>query len=120
MELEKLMRDQCLLVRVRGELDHHWSDLLRQGIDRELIERGAKHLLLNLEGLTFMDSSGIGVLLGRYKRITQQGGQMALCRVSSAVEKVLRISGVPKIITSYQSEAEALSRLGLAAKRRPK
>jgi len=120
MQLETIVRDQCLLVRLRGELDHHWTDMLRQRIDQKMTECGLKHLLLNLEGLTFMDSSGIGLLLGRYRRVTQQGGQMVLCKVSSAVFKVLEISGVPKIMPSYESEAEALSKLGTSVKRRPK
>lgn len=120
MDLEMIMQDLCLLVRVRGELDHHWAAKLRQGIDQALEARGAQNLLLNLEGLTFMDSSGIGVLLGRYKRISGQGGQMALCRVSPSIVKVLEISGVPKLIPFYQSEAEALKKLALPAQRRPK
>ena len=119
MDLEKKIRDQCLLIRVRGELDHHWSAVLRQNIDRSLEEHGAKNLLLNLEGLSFMDSSGIGVLLGRYRRLAAQGGRMALCRVSPAVFKVLEISGIPKIIPFYQSEAEAFRKLALPAQRRP-
>jgi stage II sporulation protein AA (anti-sigma F factor antagonist) len=120
MVLDTVLQDHCLLVRVRGELDHHHAAHLRQGIDRALEEHGSENLLLNLEGLTFMDSSGIGVLLGRYKRISMQGGQMALCRVSPSVSKVLEISGVPKLIPFYQSEAEALKKLALPAQRRPK
>ncbi len=120
MDLEIILKDQFLLVRVYGELDHHWAAKLRQSVDQALQEHRAQNLLLNLEGLTFMDSSGIGVLLGRYKRVSGQGGRMALCRVSSSVFKVLEISGVPKIIPFYQSEAEALKKPALPAQRRPK
>jgi stage II sporulation protein AA (anti-sigma F factor antagonist) len=120
MDLEIVMQDQCLLIRVQGELDHHWAGKLRQDADQALEKHGAQNLLLNLEKLTFMDSSGIGVLLGRYKRVSGLGGQMALCRVSPSVSKVLEISGVPRLIPFYQNEAEALKKLALPAQRRPK
>ena len=111
MELDNELHGDCLLVRIRGELDHHWSGRLRQSVDRALEERSANNLVLNLEGLSFMDSSGVGVLLGRYRRIAERHGRMAVCGVPPAVEKVLQISGVPRVIPFYKNEAEALRQI---------
>lgn len=111
MELEKVvMDDDSLIVRLRGELDHHWAGYLREEIDRLLDSRLPRRLILNLEGLTFMDSAGVGVLLGRYRRLSEQGGEIALCRVPKTVLKVLEISGVTNIISLYQEENDALGK----------
>ncbi len=120
MEVETELHGNCLLVRVQGELDHHWAGSLRETVDQALDQGESQNLVMNLEGLSFMDSSGIGVILGRYKRITGREGRMAICLVSPAVEKVLQISGVPRIIPFFNNEAEALQQIsrGRPAKRR--
>jgi stage II sporulation protein AA (anti-sigma F factor antagonist) len=120
MEIEKLIFDDCLIMRLRGELDHHQADQLRAAADQALQDNRLQRLVLNLQGLTFMDSSGVGVILGRYKQLQQKQGQMAICETPRAVAKVLEISGVPRVIPFYKSEVEALRQTarGAAAKRR--
>ena len=56
-----------LLLKLTGELDHHNAEKIRKKLDKEIISNGAQTVVFDLSGLTFMDSSGIGVLLGRYK-----------------------------------------------------
>lgn len=77
-------------------------------------ENGIRHLVLNLEQLSFMDSSGLGVILGRYKQIKQKNGEMIVCAISPAVKRLFELSGLFKIIRLDESEQYALHRLGVA------
>ena len=120
MEIEKLICDDCLIMRLRGELDHHQAEQVRAAADEALQDKGLQRLILNLGGLSFMDSAGIGVILGRYKQMQQRQGQMSICETPRAVAKVLEISGIPRVIPFYKSEIEALRQTarGAAVKRR--
>lgn len=111
---EFIVHDQVLIVRLDGELDHHEADLLRSIWQQKLADNNVKHVILNLEGITFMDSSGIGVLLGRYKEITQTGGELILCSVQEQVKRIFDMSGLFKIIRLEKSEQIALDSLGVA------
>ncbi len=101
-----------LIARLTGELDHHSAANLRQAIDRRLRDQKIENLVLNLEQVSFMDSSGIGVILGRYRQIADRGGKMALCLIPAGIRKVLEISGVPKIIPFLSSEEQAVQAVG--------
>ncbi len=110
LEVEK----STLIVRLIGELDHHTSDMVRGKIDTELMKGIANNLLFNLEQLSFMDSSGLGVLLGRYKKVRQLEGKMSICCVQPNVYKIFELSGMFKILTVFESENEAIKSLGVA------
>ena len=96
-----------LIVKIVGELDQHSAQFLRKELDK-LILLGAKNLLLNLEELDFMDSSGIGVIIGRYKNVLTLGGVTAILNPKSQVEKIIRLSAIDKIIPIYFDLDEAL------------
>lgn len=100
-----------LIVRLSGELDHHTSDSVRMQLDEAIQRRQSEHLVLSLKDLDFMDSSGLGVILGRYKLIKQKGGKMALCDVKPQVHRLLDMSGLFKIMPVYENEGTALSGL---------
>ena len=100
-----------LIVRLSGELDHHTADQVRMQLDEAIQRRQTEHLVLSLKGLDFMDSSGLGVILGRYKLIKQKGGKMAVCDISPQVYRLLEMSGLFKIMPVYENEENALSGL---------
>ena len=108
-------RGRALIVRMSGELDHHTSDSARKDMEDAILRGNVTHLILSLKQLTFMDSSGIGVILGRYKLITSRGGRMVVCDVSPAVYRLFDMSGLFKIVSVEQSEREALSSLGVVS-----
>lgn len=112
INLEK--KDSILCVRIDGELDHHTSEMLRKAVDEELQKGNYKHLVLNLEHLSFMDSSGLGVILGRYKQITNNGGEMVVCSITPPIKRLLEMSGLFKIIRLADNEPLALETLGVA------
>jgi stage II sporulation protein AA (anti-sigma F factor antagonist) len=103
-----------LCIRLSGELDHHTADELREKATALIEENEIRHIVLNLERLSFMDSSGLGVILGRYKQIKQVHGEMVVCAISPAVQRLFDMSGLFKIIKMEPTEEFALQRLGVA------
>lgn len=87
-----------LVVKLDGELDHHTSQYVREEIDRCINLNNIKNLVLDFDKVSFMDSSGIGLILGRYKQIKSRGGKTLLVRAKPAVSKILELSGVKKIL----------------------
>jgi stage II sporulation protein AA (anti-sigma F factor antagonist) len=103
-----------LIVRLEGELDHHTADMLRTNIEKKLAEEPVQHILLSLAHLHFMDSSGLGVILGRYKKISARGGDMVICSINPVIYRLFELSGLFKILKIKESEQEALLVLGVA------
>ncbi len=87
-----------LIAKIDGEIDHHTASKLKSEIDRELNLRNIINLVLDFDGVTFMDSSGIGMIAGRYKEIQARGGRVMVIRVKPQVDRVLEISGLKKIL----------------------
>jgi len=114
LDIDLEVKKDVLCIRLKGELDHHSADLLREEVTNSIDKNGIQHLVLNLEQLSFMDSSGLGVILGRYKQIKQKNGEMIVCAISPAVKRLFELSGLFKIIRLDESEQFALHRLGVA------
>src|SRR5690554_1717837 len=96
-----------LTVRLYGELDLHTVGKVREVIDQAIAQAVGKILLLNLSGVSFMDSSGLGLILGRYRRFGEEGGRLMLATPASQVRRLLELSGVERIIPIYNTEEEA-------------
>lgn len=103
-----------LVVRLRGELDHHTAENLRQQMEEKILKGQVQNIVLSLEHLHFMDSSGLGVILGRYKQITSRGGEMIVCSINPLIHRLFELSGLFKIIKIRENEGEALQLLGVA------
>lgn len=114
LEINLEIKQDVLCVRLTGELDHHTSENLREKVSSIIEKEKIRHLVLNLEKLTFMDSSGLGVILGRYKEIKQKNGEMIVCAISPTIERLMEMSGLFKIIRLEPNEDYALKRLGVA------
>jgi stage II sporulation protein AA (anti-sigma F factor antagonist) len=107
-------KGNVLCIRLQGELDHHTAETLKNQASNRIESNKIKHIVLNLEQLSFMDSSGLGVILGRYKQIKQLQGEMVVCAISPSVKRLFEMSGLFKIIQQEPSENNALQRLGVA------
>ena len=114
LTIDMEIKGDVLCIRLEGELDHHTAEQLKERATAAMESKVIKHLVLNLESLTFMDSSGLGVILGRYKQIKQQKGKMVVCAISPSIKRLFEISGLFKIIQLEPSESSALQRLGVA------
>ncbi len=88
-----------------GEFDLTAATRVRQELDG-LIDGGHRRLVVDLRKVSFIDSSGLGVLLGRYRRLSEQGGEMFLVGAQPAVRTVLQMSGVPQVVPVLRSESE--------------
>lgn len=114
LSIDMEIKHEVLCIRLSGELDHHSADELREKAANTIEKNKIRHIILNLEQLSFMDSSGLGVILGRYKQIKQVHGEMVVCAISPAIQRLFEMSGLFKIIRLEPTEEFALQRLGVA------
>lgn len=103
--------DRNLIIKVIGEIDHHTSEMIREKIDKEFSRSNAKNIIFDFSGINFMDSSGIGVIMGRYRNTEQIGGKVAIVGANQSLNRIFNISGLHKIINSYDNMEQALKNL---------
>lgn len=89
---------------VLGELDHCSARSVRSAIDLELMKRVPRTLVIDLSHLSFMDSSGIGLIIGRYKLMSELGGKVVIEGASPGIAKLLRLAGIQRICTVRSCE----------------
>lgn len=96
-ELTVTREQEDLIVRLRGEIDHHGARTLREQID-DAVSRSRPHrLVLDMGGISFMDSSGIGLILGRYRLMQTLGGTLRLVNLSEPMRRLLQLAGLYKL-----------------------
>ncbi len=88
-----------LTVRIRGEIDHHTAVSIRQGIDRLLYERRPRKFILDLSAVGFMDSSGLGLIMGRLALVRDLGGEMVIWNPSRETRAILDLAGMEKLVS---------------------
>ena len=88
----------ALVIRIRGEIDHHSAVSVRAGVDDVLATRQPERVFLDLSGVDFMDSSGLGLIMGRFALVRRYGGKLAGADPSAAVLKMMRLAGMEKMI----------------------
>ena len=106
LDFEKI--GNVLVVSLIGELDHHSAEEVRVKIDDRISRENIRKLVLDFSGVTFMDSSGIGVIIGRYKKISMRSGEVNIISVSKSIKRVFELSGIFKIIKYYENLDEDL------------
>jgi anti-sigma B factor antagonist len=94
-------------VAVRGELDIRSAPDLRAWLGR-VLDDGAAQVVVDLSGVEFMDSSGLGVLVGAHKRLVRLGGRLSVVGVSSAVARLLSVTGLARVFDARDSAGVAL------------
>lgn len=104
-------RNGTLIVYMSGELDHHSAEESRIRIDNKIDELGVHSILFDFSGVNFMDSSGIGVVIGRYKKVADFGGRTGIINMKPAIKRIFEMGGLFKIIKEYKSLEEALESL---------
>ena len=105
MQLKAQLQEGTLLLRVKGELDHHAAQTLMRDIGRKIDETLPRKAILDLEGLSFMDSSGIAVMLNFHKRMQEINGYAQMINAQSQPMKVLKASGLTKILNIKEKVA---------------
>ncbi|NLN17992.1 MAG: anti-sigma F factor antagonist [Firmicutes bacterium] len=100
-----------LVVRLSGELDLATAEIFRRTVDAQLAKDGCSNLILVLKNVTFIDSSGIGAILGRYRLIRERQGRVIATGLRPAVRRVLEMSGVLRVVETAETEQQALESL---------
>ena len=98
MEEMYAVKDNCLLVMMPKEMDHHKADAIRMKIDEYLLDHRAQNVIFDFENTRFMDSSGIGLIVGRYKKVSCFGGKIVAMHVNARIQKILLMSGLKDMI----------------------
>ncbi len=96
-----------LSVRVRGEIDHHTAADIRREIDGTLFERRPKKLILDLSAVSFMDSSGLGLIMGRLSVMREIGGEMSVWNPSRETRSILTLAGMERLVRIEYPEGSA-------------
>ncbi|GFZ30936.1 anti-sigma F factor antagonist [Clostridium zeae] len=108
MDLNFKKVEDNLIVALTGELDHHSAEEIRVKVDDRIDRDGVKSLVFDFSRVTFMDSSGIGMVIGRYKRLSMRNGKVSVVAANKNVKRVFELSGMFKIINSYESINDAI------------
>lgn len=103
-------KGQTLIIHAPAEMDHHSSRNLRYETDLLMAENYISKIIFDFTRTTFMDSSGIGILLNRYKQMKASGGSMSFYGASPQIMRVLKIGGILGLMSQYESKEEALYR----------
>ncbi|OON93913.1 MAG: anti-sigma F factor antagonist [Candidatus Epulonipiscioides saccharophilum] len=111
MCLDAKINKNTLFVNLDGEIDHHTSTSIRSEIDKLYDSSRISNIIFNFENVTFMDSSGVGLLMGRFRNATIGGGKVALIKVPKEIDKILNISGIYKLMNKFDDEEKALTHL---------
>lgn len=114
LSVHLFIKKDTLFIRLKGELDHHTSTELRERINILMGEYPIKNIVFNMKDLDFMDSSGIGVILGRYNQVKRMGGLLIVCSLNNTMERIIRMSGLYKILVIMKDEEQAENYLGVA------
>lgn len=91
-----------LFVTLPGEIDHHQVHTLAGQIDEAILEGEPEELVFDFSYTRFMDSSGIGLLIGRYRKLDAMGGKVFLRNVNGQMVRILQLSGIEKLIGKYE------------------
>ena len=95
--------DNCLMIRLPDEIDHHGAGIICENADKYLLREDVGNVVFDFENTRFMDSSGIGLIMGRYRKISCFGGRVYAIHVDRQIQKIFRLSGLNKIVEVLES-----------------
>ena len=98
LETQYNQEDKLLYISITEEIDHHIADKIRRKVDNEITRYMPRKTIFDFSRVTFMDSAGIGMIIGRYKMMKLIGGSLEINNVNDSTKKILEMSGILKII----------------------
>ena len=102
---------RCLVVTLSGEMDHPSASAARRQIDGAFHAEGAQHIIFDCHPLAFMDSAGLGLVMGRYRTAASLGGKVALACVSRQLDRIFTMAGIYRIVQKAPSVEAAVQLL---------
>lgn len=103
--------NRTLIISIIGEIDHHTCEDARDRIDNYIDCNSVKNAIFDFTDVSFMDSAGIGVIIGRYKRLSVMGGKVSVVTNRPQIKRILEISGIQRISCIFDSIDNALSNM---------
>ena len=100
------VKNQCLVIRLPGEIDHCQAEEIREECEMMFLKACVRDVIFDFTGTNFMDSSGIGVMMGRYRKLSLTGGEVWAANLNDRMKKILKMSGAAKIIRIYEEERQ--------------
>ncbi len=104
MPVEITVKSETVTAKLSGELDHHSAAYIREEIDNALDLNMPSRLVMDFENITFMDSSGIGLVLGRYRNLLKTGAALSIVGTSPQIYKVMRLAGIERLAELKERE----------------
>ena len=108
MESEYFEEDKLLIIKITDEIDECSVQKIRRKADYEIERYMPKRVVFDFDSVTFMDSAGIGMVIGRYKQTAMLGGKMALANLTESVRKIFEMSGVLRLIPEVELSKDYL------------
>ncbi len=99
MSVRTEINGKVLTAYLDGEIDHHSSKSMREIIDTAIMDKMPEMLVLDFRDVSFMDSSGIGLVMGRYKELKKIGGELHITNTTPHITKVMKLSGLERLAT---------------------
>ncbi|MDE6086956.1 MAG: anti-sigma factor antagonist [Oscillospiraceae bacterium] len=111
MQIAYDLQESQLSVELTGEIDHHHASGIRAEVDTAIYAHMPRILILDFQNVTFMDSSGIGLIMGRYKILQPLGGEIILRNPPPHIARVLRLAGMERLARIQMHSPEEVAEL---------
>ena len=111
MKIECKKYNKTLIVKLYGEIDHHFAEDIRDKIDREFKKQNCDNIVLDFEDINFMDSSGIGMIIGRYKLTQEKNGKICAFGLKDNAKVIFNMSGLNRLISCFDTQEEAIKNI---------
>lgn len=98
MNVKHYIEDKILLFEITEDLDHHQTQKIRDRADYEIQRFMPDRVIIDFKRVGFMDSAGIGLVIGRYKQVSAVGGKLELINVNEKIKRIFEMAGILKII----------------------
>ena len=104
MSVQIDLTDELVTAHIIGDIDHHNAREMRETIDDAVLKAQARALELDFRDVTFMDSSGIGLVMGRYKLMQEVGGSLRVVNIAGHLKKVMMLAGLDRLAVMDKPE----------------
>lgn len=98
MNCKYVQADKLLWLQITEEIDHHTTEEIRRKADYEITRYMPRKVIFDFDSVTFMDSAGIGLIIGRYKFVNMLGGKLEVANLTESVKKIFEMSGILRLI----------------------
>ncbi len=112
MEIQERTLENVVILDLTGKLTIGEGDELLKKRINSLMQQGPRNLLLNLEGVPYVDSAGLGEIVRTYTTVSRQGGKLKLVNLTKRITDLLAITKLLTVFDTFESEAEAVSSFG--------